>query len=757
MIKLDHKWMVIALILQSYLVVNSLANDNDLQNIVNSVNDQNQKPKSSSEEVVIETEDEPAPPESYGVKYSEPIKDNDPASAIKILTAPDLSQPDDQSEDKESDKNKHNIKHIDNFPNFGKFILDNDPWVENFISKVEEASYRGMIKSSLEQSAVENENEADEDTNVSQRKMEVEMTPEQLEAYNTYLKAKKLINSHSGNKKEGYKLLFQAAELGSPDAKLFLAWAKLFGNTWIGQDISDANETFHELATTGNPDAQMGLGFLYSSGIGVNVSQAKSLVYYTFSAIGGNHWAQMALGYRYYAGISVTTSCEKALDFYKIAAAKVAKEVTLSGGQMIHRIRLMEEADATGYNAGILDKDLFEYYQLLANKGDVTAQVGLGQLHFQGGRGIPLDYEKAHHYFLQAAEANNPIALGFLGRMYLEGNEYVKQDNKTAFSYFKKSADQNNPVGQSGLGLMYLRGQGAPQDYSEAFRYFQLAAEQGWVDGQLHLGVMYHKGLGVRRDYKAAVKYFTLASQSGHVLAYYNLAQMHAAGTGLMRSCSTAVDLYKNVVERGRAGEKLMEAYTQHRDGNGNAAYVIYALLSDLGYDVAQSNAAYLLDRGEVTLWPDDNARYTRALMYWGRSAAQGYSPAQVKLGDYHYYGWGTPVDYELAAMHYRLASETQHNAQAFFNLGYMHEQGLGMARDIHLAKRCYDMSAETSADAKVPAALALLKLSLLFSIQYLQEIKWQHWDLYLLGLLIPILAILVYIKLGPAPRQHQD
>lgn len=78
-----------------------------------------------------------------------------------------------------------------------------------------------------------------------------------ITAYNTYLKAKKLINSHSGNKKEGYKLLFQAAELGSPDAKLFLAWAKLFGNTWIGQDISDANETFHELATTGNPDAQM--------------------------------------------------------------------------------------------------------------------------------------------------------------------------------------------------------------------------------------------------------------------------------------------------------------------------------------------------------------------------------------------------------------------------------------------------------------------------------------------------------------------
>lgn len=75
------------------------------------------------------------------------------------------------------------------------------------------------------------------------------------------------------------------------------------------------------------------------------------------------------------------------------------------------------------------------------------------------------------------------------------------------------------------------------------------------------------------------------------------------------------------------------------------------------------------------------NESLVRALRYWGRAAAQGYSAAQVKLGDYHYYGLGTPVDYEAAAAHYRLASEQQHNAQAMFNLGYMHEQGLGMAQ----------------------------------------------------------------------------
>lgn len=61
------------------------------------------------------------------------------------------------------------------------------------------------------------------------------------------------------------------------------------------------------------------------------------------------------------------------------------------------------------------------------------------------------------------------------------------------------------------------------------------------------------------------------------------------------------------------------------------------------------------------------------------RCCCVGYTVARVKIGDYHYYGYGTEVDYETAAVHYRMASEQQHNAQAMFNLGYMHERGLGM------------------------------------------------------------------------------
>lgn len=180
----------------------------------------------------------------------------------------------------------------------------------------------------------------------------------------------------------------------------------------------------------------------------------------------------------------------------------------------------------------------------------------------------------------------------------------------------------------------------------------------------------------MKRDFKLANKYFNLASQSGHVLAYYNLGQMHALGLGMMRSCPTAVEvngplsplsidilnicffrfaqLFKNVAERGKWSDHLMLGHQEYKAYRFDDAFMQYALTSELGYEVGQSNAAFLLDRGETTLFSDRYEDLVRALQYWGRAAAQGYSAAQVKLGDYHYYGLGTSVDYDTAASHYR-------------------------------------------------------------------------------------------------------
>ncbi|KAL0868910.1 hypothetical protein ABMA27_007242, partial [Loxostege sticticalis] len=592
---------------------------------------------------------------------------------------------------------------------------------------------------------------------------EEELTPELKEAKEMFDTAMAKLKRRSPDLRGAILQIQQAASKGYVPAKIKLAWSHIFGEG-VELDVEKAKTIFEALAEEGNADAHAGMGFLHATGVGVPVSQPKALVHYTLGALGDSEYAQMALAYRHWAGVTVPASCPRAMDLYMRVASKVASQVSWSGGPAIHRTRLADEAE--GGAGGALDTDLIEYYQLLAEKGDVQAQVGLGQLHFQGGRGVTLDVNKALHYFQQAAKTGNAVANAFLGKIYLEGGDGIKADNETALRYFRKAAELNNPVGQSGLGIMYLQGRGVPKDTAAAFKYFTMAANQGWVEGQLHLGFMYFGGIGVRRDFKQANKYFSLASQSGHVLALYHLGQMHAQGLGVLRSCTTAVELFKNVCERGWWGSRLMLAHAAWRARDTDSALLQYLALAERGYEVAQTNAAYILDLGESGVF-DERERYVRALQMWSRAAAQGCASARVKLGDYHYYGLGTPQDLEAAAHHYRIASEQLHNAQATFNLGYMHARGLGLARDLHLAKRCYDLAADTSPDARLPAALALAALSAHTALSDLVESFSEsplavvflsgesplssNWDLYLITALLGALGLVVFLR-RPAP-----
>ena len=110
--------------------------------------------------------------------------------------------------------------------------------------------------------------------------------------------ALKTLNSSALKKANGWAQMNKAAELGNTDAKVKIAFAKLFGNDYFTQNLEEAKTTFQTATNNeGHPEAQFGLGFLYATGTMTNSSQATALLYYTFAAFGGNAWAQMALGY----------------------------------------------------------------------------------------------------------------------------------------------------------------------------------------------------------------------------------------------------------------------------------------------------------------------------------------------------------------------------------------------------------------------------------------------------------------------------
>lgn len=614
--------------------------------------------------------------------------------------------------------------------------------------------------------------------------------------------------------------LEQASELGNDEALAQLGFVALFGedemyaNDWQRfttngarkrlQNVTLAFELFERTAQRGVAAGQLGLAFMYSVGLAPGgASQSRAIVYLTFAALGGDQEAQTALAYRYWAGVSVEQSCEMALTYYSLAAARVAEHVSLIGSAAqaagVQRVRLVDEFETAGLaavnvasaggGAATLDEELIEYHLFLAERGDVTAQVALGQLFYFGGRGLEQDFERAAQYFQRAAEQGNALASAHLAKMFLEGTA-ERQDNSTAYSLFLQAAEKGHPFGHTGIGLMHLLGVGVPQDFNKALKHLNTAVEHGWAEGYLQLGLMYYRGLGVRRDIKQAVKLFTTAAQNGNLLAIYNLAQLHAHGSiGLVRNCRTATELFKNVAERGSANALFEQAFAayQFEASSNDPAVVRYLFLAELGYELAQSNAAFILERGETRLFksapPEESqdaqnspnwSLYRLANTYWYRSALQGSGIARLKLGDYHYYGLGVESDFELAAAQYQIAADQHHIAQAMFNLGLMHHFGVGMKADEHLAKRYYDQAAETSVDAALPVALALARLNtwLLYesitssslrlllspselasafrnalSMPRLKQTLGKDWDSYALLLLLAIVCILVVAR----------
>lgn len=85
-----------------------------------------------------------------------------------------------------------------------------------------------------------------------------------------------------------------------------------------------------------------------------------------------------------------------------------------------------------------------------------------------------------------------------------------------------------------------------------------------------------------------------MANVKNDFLAYLSYSFVHFFFSFLFSQ------LFKNVCERGRWSERLMTAYNSYKDGDYNAAVIQYLLLAEQGHEVAQSNAAFILDQSKV-------------------------------------------------------------------------------------------------------------------------------------------------------------
>eukprot|EP00007_Cunea_sp_BSH-02190019_P006918 CAMPEP_0174233726 /NCGR_PEP_ID=MMETSP0417-20130205/3693_1 /TAXON_ID=242541 /ORGANISM="Mayorella sp, Strain BSH-02190019" /LENGTH=942 /DNA_ID=CAMNT_0015311989 /DNA_START=155 /DNA_END=2980 /DNA_ORIENTATION=+ len=505
----------------------------------------------------------------------------------------------------------------------------------------------------------------------------------------------------------------------------------LFGINDTELNFTKAYENFEMAATYGSPTAQGYMAFMLDNGKGVPVNHAQALLYYSFAAAGGDLFAIQVLGNKYRVGDGVAADCHVAVDYFSQASTAVIEDES-SVTQLPEPTPRLAHEYLTGRNIEEEEEDVIEYYRYHAGAGDPQAQGVIGQLYYQGGHGVEQDFELAHHYLGQAAQAGNAEAMGHLAVLHAQGLG-VEQDNATAVKLYQQAIEKaESPLALTNLGIMHLEGQGVPKDPAKAFQLIERAAKKNNIDGQYNLAVLYYNGWGTPLNLKKARELFTKAGSQGHVVAIYHLAYMHLYGmAGVSASCPAALRLMKRVAERGQMSDLMYDAHDSYTDGFVDDALIRYEMASEMGFEIAQSNAAWLYDMMGDTLSTEHfaplmhafrrthpeateeeallYARRTRALRFLYAASQQHSVEAHLRLGDYYYYGYGPlKVDHVIAASYYRRASEMR-NAQATFNLGYMHEHGEGLAKDFFLAKRYYDQSAAMNPDATVPVQLMLI------------------------------------------------
>ncbi|KAF9135672.1 ERAD-associated protein, partial [Mortierella sp. 14UC] len=585
-------------------------------------------------------------------------------------------------------------------------------------------------------------------------------------------------------------------EYENDDALWTLANMYFHGQYKTKRDLGQAFDMYATLADrSGNGTAQQIVGFMYSTGLGnvVERDEAKAMLYTTFSAWANDTAAELTLGYKYMHGIGTKKSCDDSLFYYKRAADK-AHAMYISGpplGRTMPPIKgRLTDNDGGTYGSGASGpgepednafasniKDFIEFHRYIADADNPearSAQFQLGILFYTGNAvkvTIPRDYVKAGGYLKKVAEGfftpklttseaileakeqrkregrlrdveDAALAAALLGKMYWRG-EGFKASESEALYWFIKAAILDNPVALNGLGVMHLKGAaGFPVNRATAMDYFKRAAELKYHDAKVNLGLLY---LEDPKHYIAAHQLFYEAAQMQNFQAAYHLGEMYFHGLGVAKQCEGASRYFKYVAERGDWGDTLFsDSYDAYQAGDVEYAAIGYLQAAERGFEVGQSNFAWILDRelptthyltmltspkrsplmamaeSALVSLASPSRLLEMALVYWTRSANQGDVDARVKMGDYYYMGIGTEKDFKKATACYQVAAESERSAMAMWNLGWMHENGVGVTKDFHLAKRWYDQSFTTNRIAVLPVSLSLARLNARFIWSYL-------------------------------------
>ena len=390
---------------------------------------------------------------------------------------------------------------------------------------------------------------------------------------------------------------------------------------------------------------------------------------------------------------------------------------------------------------------------------------------------LQLRYRLAYYYFRQSILGGNNNGSNGLGYIYLHGLG-VEKSWTVAKEHFETAAQAKSIHGIYNMGAMYLqppvfnydkenKGKANKGKENKGKKNKGKEKDETIQDDEVNnmFSIPVSDQASPKFDFKKAIAHFRVASKAGHLHAMHKLGHMISNGIGLenlptvdamnerervmnQKRCMEAVQLFKKVSERGKSSELITIAENDHQRGNVISSLWYYTAAADLGYEVAQANAAHLFETikdndknrlgiqylKQATKDSQDSKELPKelpkssssrssstssssssvafSLRLWKWAAMQSNVHANMRVGDMYFYGLqNIDIDRGKAVRMYMTAT-TYGSAQSMFNVGWHYQYGVGVPIDFHLAKRYYDRSIATKPkEAFVPATFGLFSL----------------------------------------------
>mmetsp|Transcript_38732 Transcript_38732/g.60403 ORF Transcript_38732/g.60403 Transcript_38732/m.60403 type:complete len:1056 (-) Transcript_38732:48-3215(-) len=460
-------------------------------------------------------------------------------------------------------------------------------------------------------------------------------------------------------------------------------------------------------------------------------NQSLAHWHYVDELLDGKDYALLALGYRHLQGNGgLEESCPAAASYYKAAADLAIKEIESQDSAAVEFVRLSEEIEKGDAFVGHRgeDDDMVKYQQQLADAGDPYAQAWLGHRYYWGAGGVPRDRARAVQYLDRAARQGNVEAQYNLGVMHAYGHG-VERNRERSLELFRQAADQGYVAAQNGLALSLTDGS-PDNNFTEAFQYFNRSAQSGNPDGLYNAALLLRDGRGVEKNETLAYLYMVKATQADHQTARLALGWMLLEGRGVEASCTQGVKYLKAAAERGRWGLLLRDGLEAYLREDIQMALQHYEAAAELGYEVAQSNAAWLYTNHcpspACDLTPQEASR--KALYWYGKAAENGNPQAKRMIGDAHWSGEGMDQDTSKALEYYKVGAESG-DGQSAFNLAWAFYSGHGTDRNITQARGLIKRLVATGAvsTAVYPAAIlgAIIETEILVRTLSTEEWSW--------------------------------